>query len=606
MVKIFDEIFFFSICLPEDCTKEERYAADTLKKYLDMMTGREIAVECESADVSFNGPAFFVGNTKAAARLFAKERERLGTDEFSIKFYNGNIYIFDKADVFSSAGVIYAVCEFLEKFLGVRFYSYDEEYIPKKTEIYIEGKDVYEKPDFLMRQHLTRATRFYPDYAVKMRIKDCFCPDTPGGALYPLWAQGKMWHNLYELIPPEKYKESHPEWFDDESGQLCFTDENLTDEIAEVLKERIEQNPYSKFFALSQNDTDKPCQCANCRKSYEKYTVTGTLIRFVNRVAKKIKAWLKNTHPERKDVFITTFAYYFSIEPPVKKTETGFVPVHESVVPEDNVYIFFTTIDNCFFHRHDDIACEWNKSFTDRINGWKSLVGDRFIFWTYSSNFVHYLYPFFNFHTMAHNFRLLKNTGGRYILDQASCESEFVNFSELRTYVSGKLLWNTDADENLLINDFLNAYYKQAAPYVREYMELFKGRLDYLAEKRGYHLRVFALPKSMFDHKNFPLGFLKKLEKVFVKAFKVLDAAGAPRDGKVCLRLRRVYLYMRYMYVINYDKYFPGSEKRDKERFIDNFVEECRACGITRYKESLQDNMGEFRRKALDGELLKY
>ena len=77
MVKIFDEIFFFSICLPEDCTKEERYAADTLKKYLDMMTGREIAVECESADVSFNGPAFFVGNTKAAARLFAKEREQL-------------------------------------------------------------------------------------------------------------------------------------------------------------------------------------------------------------------------------------------------------------------------------------------------------------------------------------------------------------------------------------------------------------------------------------------------------------------------------------------------------------------------------------------------
>ncbi len=604
-LKIFDKKYFFRISLPEKSTKEEEYAAGLLKEYLDKITGGDIRIENETCSKG-NFSVIYVGNTDKTANKFSYDRENLKTDEFHIKFSDGDIYLFDKSDVFSRAGIIYAACEFLERFFGVRFYCYDEEFVPNKSTVLIDTEDIYEKPDFIMRQHLAQATRKYPDYTVKMRIKDCFCPDTPGGALYPLWAEGKMWHNLYELIPPEKYKEKHPEWFDDKSGQLCFTDESLTEEITEVMKRKIEDNPESRFFALSQNDTDKPCQCPNCLKSYEKYTVTGTLIRFVNRVAKNIKEWLEKVHPERKDVFITTFAYYFSIEPPVRKTENGFTALDPSVVPEDNVYIFFTTIDNCFYHNHDDSGCEWNRNFTERINGWKYLVNNRFIYWTYSSNFVHYLYPFFNFHTMAHNLRLLKEAGGRYILDQASCESEFVNFSELRTYVSAKLLWNVNADEKTLISDFIDAYYKITAPYVKEYMEIFKKRLDYLAEHCGYHLRVFALPESMFDYKNFPIEFIENLEEIFKRGFRKLDCAGEPRDGKIYFRFRRVYLYVKYLYIINYDKYFPDRERTEKEKFIDEYIGECKACGIFRYKEYFKDNMEEFRRKAIDGELLKY
>lgn len=602
----FDAKFYYTVCIPQQPTFEEEYAANLLKKYSDAVTDGKISIIRENLLTEPKNSIVYLGKTKKTIEKFSSEIDKLGTDDFCIKFSDGNIYLFDKSDIYSRAGIIYASCEFVERFLGVRFFSYDEELVPKKNKVLIETTDIYERPDFIMRQHLASATRKYPDYAVKMRIKDCFCPDTPGGALYPLWAKGKMWHNLFDLIPPDKYKDKHPEWFDMESGQLCFTNEELTDEIVNVLKPIIESNPDSKFFTLSQNDTDKPCQCEKCKESYEKYTVTGTIIRFVNRVAVKIKEWLKKEHPERENVYITTFAYYFSVEPPVKKTDCGFVPIDESVIPCDNVYIFFTTIDNCFYHYHDDATCEWNKSFVDRINGWKSLVGERFIFWTYTSNYSHYFYPFFNFHTVAHNFKLLKNMGGRYILDQASCESEYVNFSELRTYVNCKLLWNVNADVDLLMNEFIDGYYKVTAPYIKSYISVMKEKLDYLSKEKGYHLRVFALPESMFDFSSFPLEFLTQLDEIFDKGFEALKNANEPFDGKVSLRFRRVRLYAKYLYVINYDKYFPNVDKEEKVKFIDEFINECKFCGMNRYKESLKDNMDEFRQKAIDGELLKY
>ena len=45
---------------------------------------------------------------------------------------------------------------------------------------------------------------------------------------------------------------------------------------------------------------------------------SGLVLIFANRIAKELNEWLKVAHPERK-VYFFTFAYHFSIVPPVKK-----------------------------------------------------------------------------------------------------------------------------------------------------------------------------------------------------------------------------------------------------------------------------------------------
>lgn len=50
-----------------------------------------------------------------------------------------------------------------------------------------------------------------------------------------------------------------------------------------------------------------------------KYGVSGTLVRFINAIARKVKAAVEAEFPNRK-IFIVTFAYYFSIKAPVEKS----------------------------------------------------------------------------------------------------------------------------------------------------------------------------------------------------------------------------------------------------------------------------------------------
>ena len=485
---------FADIVLPTYASEYEEYAAKELKKYLDMITGGSFSI----VRVPQKQYHLYLGATQKTLRLFEKEYLSLGQDEFIVRSKGDGIFLFGRENVYSQSPTIYAVYDFLEKLLGVKFYATDEEVVPKKDEIKIEHVDIVNKPAFITRQPLFGAQRRDPAYALKLRIKDIYVKGLFGGSLKPEWGTSQG-HNFYDLIPPATYEKDHPEWFDKENHELCFSQESLTDELFEVLKREILTHPTSKYFALSQNDTVKSCQCEKCKANYEKYGVTGTMIRFVNRVAEKIEKWAKENCPER-EIYIVTFAYYFSIKPPVIKNEKGeFVPIDPSCVPNKNVYIFFTTIDFCFYHELADTSCEWNKDFLDTFYGWKSLVGTRMHVWNYGANYVHYLYPFFNFDTIQKNYKFFKDNGlYTYILEHGSCETEYVELAELRAFLAAKLMWDVDTDLEKEAIGFIDAYYKETAEETKKYLKLLQKRLKEVDEKDGYHLRLYSLPQEMF------------------------------------------------------------------------------------------------------------
>jgi hypothetical protein len=605
----------YAIIIPQDADATEKYAANELAKYFFLISGQESVVKNESdafsvrdrTDTQKNVKRIYVGATDAVKTAFADEYSAIKDDGFIMAALGGDLYLSGRRAVYSQSGSLYAVYEFLEKFCGVRFFAPDEELAPKSDGVAFpkDGFILRAAPDFAIRQPLCAFTRSSPSFAAKLRIKDCYCPATPGGTIYPPWGGEDLGHNFFKLIPPQKYGDAHPEWFDLERGQLCFTAEELTDELTEVLKEKIRSEPRGKFFALSQNDTVTPCQCERCKESYKKYSVGGTLIRFINRVAEKIRAWVKSEYGDR-EVYLVTFAYYFSISPPVKKNKAnGFVPVDKSVIPCDNVIVFFSTIDYCFYHNLDDASCEWNRGFADTFGGWRFLVGERLFVWNYSANYAHYLYPFYNFKTIGHNFRLFKAAGARHILDHGVCETENVGLSELRAYVASKLLWDTSQSVERLANEFIDGYYKAAAPCVKEYLRLLEENFEDFDKKSGYHLRLYHLPQSMFCAELFSRSFLDKLAGCFSRGFaeleKITDAA---EHEKLYLRLLRVEISARFLTLMNYDKYYDCA----REEYTDKFIADCRRAGIKKHREFWPDAdiLDELRERSLKSGVLDF
>ena len=63
--------------------------------------------------------------------------------------------------------------------------------------------------------------------------------------------------------------------------------------------------------------------------------------------------------------------------------------------------------------------------------------------------------------------------------------------SELRAYLISKLLWNPEADADAIIDDFVNGYYGNAGPYIRQYIDTMR----YALIESGHHLGIFGSRK---------------------------------------------------------------------------------------------------------------
>ena len=87
------------------------------------------------------------------------------------------------------------------------------------------------------------------------------------------------------------------------------------------------------------------------------------------------------------------------------------------------------------------------------------------------------------------------------------------DFSELRSYVVSKLLWNVDIDVDAVIHSFLKGYYGNAAPYLYKYLVLQEGAL--LGSK--VPLWIYDTPVT---HKNGMLSktLLKRYNELFDEA----------------------------------------------------------------------------------------
>ena len=91
----------------------------------------------------------------------------------------------------------------------------------------------------------------------------------------------------------------------------------------------------------------------------EKYTIHGLNMRFVNKVADAVEAWRQENAPHR-EIYLVTFAYYPTIDPPVRWEGDTPMPVDESVIARENVIVRIAPI--MANYRFDLLDAEHNQN----------------------------------------------------------------------------------------------------------------------------------------------------------------------------------------------------------------------------------------------------
>ena len=329
------------IVVPTDADSVELLTARLLHRYLRDYVIIPEPAHSDSVYSFFNPhydqlqPCIFVGKTHLADRCLTRKGE-IRDDGFILKS-NGQLAI-----IYGVKGmaVYYGACRLLE-LKGYRMTHHQIPDVAPNIQPGLPVVDEVNNPSFAYREIWYYTPHHSEDYADWHGLHRRISLDKDNlyqwdyHASGPLrWAPNMYVHTFQKIIPPQKYFDSHPEWFSEidghrvRDGQLCLSNPEVLDTLCSHLAEWISLRPNAQIWSVSNNDNYNVCQCPRCRHMDSLYGgSSGTLIHFINQVARRFP-----------DKTISTLAYQFTRHAPQ--------PVNGHIEkPDSNVNIMFCSIE---------------------------------------------------------------------------------------------------------------------------------------------------------------------------------------------------------------------------------------------------------------------
>ena len=494
------------ITVSDDATASERYAAEEFQKWFNQATGLTLPLGTTTNDgqVTIGGSA------------------SLGDEDIEITVDDSQIQI--KGGM--PRGILYAVYQFLEELVGVRFLTADHTYIPDASAPQIPCGSYTYSPPFSFRWSYYRENSDAPEFAAKRKVNTVADAENLGGKTQ----QQLINHSFHALVPFGTYGESHPEYYalvdgkrdtDTHGGgpQLCVTNPEVIEIAAESAIRQLSERSEGANISVSQADTAAYCRCETCEVLNEaEASPMGSHLTFVNAVAERIE----KAYPHVK---VGTLAYWYTRKPP------------KTVKPRQNVQIQLCSIECCTLHAIDNPDCEQNQAFCQDTNEWGRICDDIWI-WNYNTNFRGYDLPFPNLRSIAPNVRYFLNNNAKGVFMQANGNGLTGEFSDLRNYLISQLIWNPHLDADAHLNEFVSLHYEAAAAPILEYINFLHDNV----EERGLHPRCFPTPEdvgldaessqTIFDYFQQALALAEKqeirarVEKAAIPAYKAMIVAG--------------------------------------------------------------------------------
>lgn len=438
------------IVLGADAIPAERTAARELATYLRKSTGADFTI---TDDKPVSGTRIFVGQTAYVKEMLKGfDWQKVRRDGIVIKTVGNDLILSGDRP----RGSIYAVVTFLEDQLGIRWWAPDAETVSRNPNLIIGRLNTVYKPPFMYREAFYQAVNTdNVDFPMHLKLNGHHqrIPAEKGGHYSILgWC-----HTFYELIRPDTYFATHPEWFSmingkrtSEWAQLCLTNSAMKDEMIKQALLWIDRDPDAGIISISQNDWYNPCQCDDCTALVKKTgSQSGALITFVNAVAEGIE----KKYP---DFLVETLAYQYTRQAP-----TG-------VKPRQNVIVRLCSIECDFGQPLDG---KTNEAFYKDLQDWKK-ISERLYVWDYTVNFSNFLMPHPNFMTLAPNVRIFEKNNVVGLFEQGDAYNPSASLNPLKTWMLAKLMWNPKYDDKSLISEFMNGYYGDAGPYMEAYLKI--------------------------------------------------------------------------------------------------------------------------------------
>ena len=588
----------YKIVVKKDAGECNLYSAENLQKYLEKTTGVKLEiVTCDKAAAPF----FSIGETcqfKLATKDF--DRSTLIHDGFRIfKDENDSIYF----DSLSNRGVMYAVFDFIEVELGVRFLTVNAEHVPTVSEIDLSKIDRVSIPSFELGSEMyteifgqgKNNPNINFDLFAKMRARDLFTsPNIPEkfGGPFPYCARNDF-HNYHYYCPASVHGEKHPEWYKYitvngvRHEQIDLTngitldgkvDESMEESVLKTVikefKKDMDANPNAEIFGFTQEDSADEVDNEANRFYTEKYGRSGIMVRFCNAIIRELNKYAKEKY--NKTVKLITFAYGNTKYAPMKEVNGERVPIDDTVICDENLIIMYAIAGNMYFPYGD---IRQSKENLQIVSDWKKL-GNRFWFWGYDNNYAHYQWYMDTFHTINDNIKFFKELGVEYLFMEAGGGP--ANWQiHMRAYAYLKKIWNADLDANELLKEYAKLYYGIVSDRVLEIIDLFhnyyKGRNE---EGKGEEV-FFWMRRNVEQASSTPIELLEKVLAIIDEMYQTVDNSNLSLEEKKVLRERISEIRMTPTKMIchNFYDYYPNATKEERIKACDEYVKSARATG---------------------------
>jgi hypothetical protein len=287
-------------------------------------------------------------------------------------------------------------------------------------------------------------------------------------------------HNVLEYLPRGSVDDkcySH-------GSQLCYTahgDAEVLERMIDYCAEKVifslksytpDKYPYQNYVSFTMEDNSDICSCSACKEDYETIGYSGNLIKFVNRMGKKVQDWLDQQKDEtaefhsayRENFKILTYGYNIYTDPPVN--ELG-EPLSDEVICYDNIGIWHVSSRGI-----SDYADLYDAKTSDvdikQINGWKTITQKSkcLWFWHNSGNVTYNGWFSDGFTTYSNNFyKVFADAGYEYVYaaHYLNGGGELTAWQNLLCYIQNKLRWDCNRDMDFYIRKYMKAMFLDGA-----------------------------------------------------------------------------------------------------------------------------------------------
>lgn len=502
-----DGLTRYKIVPPDQPSRVDDYAAQTLAEYLGQITGAEFRVVA-AAELPADTPALFVGVSAAALR-------RLGGDPLTPLDAQEHVSCSRGADIFLYGegihGNLHAVMEFLENSLGWRWYSvYEKPVVPSRPGVTLSPFHRQRGFSFPSRElTLYWSHDFY--YQNGMNMASERWGKDPPSPFVPYLRNDKFVHSLFAYIPPtpdatharafewlprRDYFATNPDFFSlDPSGkrtpgrQLCFSNADLRAELSANVLKHLAVAPGNQIITVDAEDSPGVfCCCPGCRELEVRYHSSGGPI---FDYLFDLCALLERDHP---GVLVKTLAY--------RRSQTQKPPVLPAGVKlPPNLIVSFAPIEDCYFAdwTHPDPRIQ--ETYAD-LQAWNAITAPGNLWaWLYPNPWGTGIeMPLGNLERNINQVRLMYRAGVRGFFTDHCKYLQRGGLGELQTYLFLKLLQDINCDTDAIICEFTDHQYGASAPLVRQYLQaLEQGRKDMETLPPGV---TYTSPN--LDEKTFP------------------------------------------------------------------------------------------------------